>query len=84
MLVQFFGFRLDALQHVLRLLAAQHHDDAFHGVIGLVESEFAQPRRVADGHFANVAHAHRHAILRADDHVADVLPRLESGPSPRT
>ncbi len=77
MLVQFFGLGFDALQHVLRLLAAQHHDDAFDGVVILVESELAQARRVADGDFADVAYAHRHAILRADDHAADVLHVLD-------
>ena len=70
--IELLGLRFDALQHVLRLLAAPHHDDALDGVIGLVESEFAQARGVADGHFADVADAHRHAILRADDDVADV------------
>ena len=34
-------FCFDALQHVLRLLAAPHHDDALDGVIGFVEAEFA-------------------------------------------
>ena len=72
MLVQLLGFCFDALQHVLRLLAAEHHDHAFDGVIGLVESEFTQPRRVADGHFAHIPHPHRHAVLRADHHVADI------------
>src|SRR6202042_2368487 len=37
------------------------------------ESELAQARRVADGDFADVANAHRNAILRADDHAANVL-----------
>ena len=57
-------FLLHAFQHVLGLLAAQHQDDALDGVVSLVESEFAQPRRMPDGHVADVAHTHRHAILR--------------------
>src|SRR5271170_5723796 len=76
-LVQLFRFRLDSFQYILGLLAAQHHDDAFDGVVILVESELTQARRVADGDFTHIAHAHRHAILRADDHAADVLHVLD-------
>src|SRR5579863_4335733 len=72
-LVELSGFRLHSLQHVLRLLATAHHDDAFDGIVGLVESEFAQPRSMPDGHRANVADSDRHTALRPDDHVADVL-----------
>jgi hypothetical protein len=32
-LVQLLRFGFHALQHILRLLAAPHHDDAFHRVI---------------------------------------------------
>ena len=70
--VQLLGLRFDALQHILRLLAAPHHDDAFDGVIRLVEAEFAQARSVPDGHVADIADAHRHSVLRAHDDVADV------------
>ena len=70
--VQLFGFCFDALEHVLRLLAGEHQDDAFDGVIRLVEAEFAEARRAADGDVADIAHTHRHAVLRADNYVADV------------
>ena len=70
--IELLGLRFHALQHILRLLAAAHHDDAFNGVVGLVEAELAEARSVADGHIADVANAHRHAVLRADDDVADV------------
>ena len=79
MLIQLLGFFFDALEHVLRLLATSHHDDAFDGIILLVEAEFAQPRGAADGDVTDVADAHRHAILRANDHVADV-PRVAHQP----
>ena len=66
------GFLFDALQHVLCLLAASHHDDALDGVIRFIEAEFAQARSVPDGHVADVADTDRHPVLRADDDVADV------------
>jgi hypothetical protein len=71
-IVKFFCFLLHAFEHVLRLIAAQHQDDAFDGVIRLVEPEFPKPRSAADGDFADVFHPHRHAVLRSDDDVSDV------------
>ncbi len=70
--IELLGFLFDAFQDVLRLLAASHHDDAFDGIICFVEAEFAQARRVADRHVADIADTHRHAVLRTDDDVADV------------
>ena len=52
--VEFLSFGLDAFQHVLRLLAAPHHDDAFHGIIGFIEAEFTQAGSVANDNFADV------------------------------
>src|ERR1700733_507448 len=72
MLVQFFGFFFHAFQDVLRLVAAEHHDDAFDRVIVLVESELPESRRVADHNVAHISNVHRHAILRADNHSADI------------
>ncbi len=73
LVVELASFGLHALQHVLRLLAAAHHNDAFDSVVGLVESEFAQPRSVPDGHIADVADADRHPVLRPHDDVPDVF-----------
>ena len=42
--VEFLGLGFHALQNVLRLLAAQHEDDAFDRVIILLEAELAQSR----------------------------------------
>ena len=42
--VQLPRLRLDALQHRLRLLAGAHQDDAFHGVVLVVEPELAEAR----------------------------------------
>ena len=77
------GLLFHSLQHVLRLLAAEHQNDAFHRVIRLIETEFAQSRRVTDRHVPDIADAHRHAIVVADDDVANILG-LDHQPSPRT
>ena len=71
--VEFFGFRLNAFEHVLRLLAAQHQDDAFHGIIVFLKAELPQARRMPNGDFADVAHADGHAFVGADDDVANVI-----------
>ena len=72
MLIQLLCFRFHALEHILRLLAAPHHDDAFHCVIGLVEAELAQPRRIPDLHLPNVPDARGHAVLRAHYDIRNV------------
>ena len=66
-------FFFDALEDVLRLLAGEHEDDAFDPVVIVLETEFAQARRVADGDLADVADAHRHAVVVSHDDVADVF-----------
>ena len=71
--VQFLGLGLDALQNVLRLLAAQHENDAFDRVVIFLEAEFTQTRRVADRHIADVADPNRNAVVAADHDVADVV-----------
>src|SRR6202011_891324 len=71
-LVAFFGCCLYTLEHGLRLFAAAHEDHAFDGVIGFVETEFAEARCMADGDLANIAHPHGHAILIANDDASDV------------
>jgi len=73
LLVELRCFRFHALQHILRLFAAAHHDDAFDSIVSLVESKFAEPRSVPDRDAADVVHPHRYAVLRADDDVADIL-----------
>ena len=72
MFVQFLGFFFHTLQNVLGLLAAEHHDDAFDRVIVLVKSELAQAWSVADHNVAHISNVHRDAVLRTDDHFADV------------
>src|SRR3954454_7112505 len=37
--IQFFGLRLDVLQNILRLLAAEHENDAFNRIITFLEAE---------------------------------------------
>ncbi len=72
MFVQFLGLFFHTLQNILCLLAAEHHDDAFDRVIVLVKSELAQAWRVANHNVAHIANVHRHAILRTDNHTADI------------
>ena len=71
--VQFFRLGLDAFQDILRLLASQHQNDAFHGVIVVLEAELAQARSMADGDFADVPHPHRNPFVGADDDVGNVI-----------
>ena len=67
------GFFLHALEHVLRLLAAEHEDHAFDRIVIFLEAELSKARRVSDGHFADVANAHGNAVVVTDDDVSDVL-----------
>ena len=73
--VELLGLRLDALQHVLRLLAGAKHDDAFDGVVLLADAELAEPRRDAERDLADVLDQRRNAVVDGDDDVADVVER---------
>ena len=72
-MVQFFGLGFDCLENVLRLLSAQHEDDAFDGVVIFLEAELAEAGRVADGDVADIADADGHALVGADYDVSDVV-----------
>src|SRR5271154_4535080 len=72
MFVQFFGFLFHAFQNVLRLLAAEHQDDAFDNIVILVESELAEAWSVANHNVAYIANVYWHAILRTDNYAAYV------------
>src|SRR5581483_6344452 len=72
LLVELVGLLLNALKHVLGLLAAAHHDNAFNRIVRLVETEFTETRRIPDRHLSDIAYASRHAILRAHYYVADI------------
>ena len=60
-----------------RVAAVAHEHDALHDVGLEVLADDAEPRRVADEHARDVAHAHRHALGLGDDDVADVAQRLD-------
>ena len=75
--VELLGLGLDALQHVLRLLAGAKHDDAFDGVVLLADPELAEPRRDAERHLADVLDQGRDAVVHGDDDVADIVERRE-------
>src|SRR6266851_2623595 len=76
-LVNFFRFSLNALEDVLRLLAAAHQNDAFDGVVivfGLVlETENTETGSVADFHVADIADADRSAVITGDHDFANVV-----------
>ncbi len=71
--IQIVGLGFHSFEDVLRLLSAQHENDAFHGIIILLKAEFAQPWRVPDGDIPNIAHADRHALVGADNDVSNVV-----------
>ena len=75
-IVQLLGHLLDLLQHHLGLLAHAHQDDAFDRIVLVHESELAQPRRVPDLDFADVADVSRDAVVGRDHNVRDVFRRL--------
>ncbi len=72
-LVQFLGLGFHPFQDVLRLLAAQHEDDAFDGIVIFLEAEFAETRGVPDGDISDVAHSDGYALVGADHDVANVV-----------
>ena len=71
--VEFFGLCFHALEHVLRLLTAQHENDALNRIVILLESEFAEARRMPDGYVANIPDTDGHALIGAHHHVSDVF-----------
>ncbi len=70
--IQLLGLGFDALEYVLRLLAAQHEDDPLNRVVILLIAEFAEPRSMADHDIANVLDADGNAVVAANDDVADI------------
>src|SRR5215469_3485702 len=71
--VQLIGLRLDSFKNVLRLLAAQHENDAFDSVIVVLIAELAEARGVADLHRTDISYADGHAIIATDNNVANVV-----------
>src|SRR5580692_12282390 len=71
--VQFLGLCFDSLQDILRLLAAQHENDALDGIVIFLEAEFAETWRVPDGYISYVAHADGHAFVGANHNVSNVI-----------
>ena len=64
-------------QHLGGIGVALEQHDAFHHVGLVVVLHHAQALHVADFHLGNVTHAHRHAVVGVDHHVADVFHRLQ-------
>ena len=72
-MVQFLGFCFHSFKDILGLLSAQHENDAFHGVVILLKTEFTQARSVSDGHVSHVPDSDGHAFVGADHDVSNVL-----------
>ncbi len=68
----------DPLQHVLGLFAGAHQHHAFHGVVAIHVAEFAEARRDADLHAADVLHQYRRAVADREHGVADVIQRFDA------
>src|SRR5579872_7224390 len=71
--VEFLGLGLDTLENILRLLAAQHEDDAFDGIVIFLIAEFAEPGSVTNHHVADIAHANGDTFVRADDDISNIV-----------
>jgi len=71
--VDLLGLCFHSFEDVLRLLTGEHEDDAFDPVVIVLEAELSEAGSVADGDLADVADAHRHAIVIPHDNVADVF-----------
>ena len=71
-LVQISRHRLDAGEHRLGGVAGAQEDHAFDGIVVLHVAELAQPRRMANGHLAEVLDPDRNTLVIRDDNFADI------------
>ena len=68
---------LDALDHLLGVLALQHDDHAGHGLALAVAGHGALARLGADDHVGHVAQVDRRAVVGLQDHPLDVRDVLQ-------
>src|ERR1017187_5333749 len=71
--VQFLRFRFNSLENVLRLLPTQHENDALNGIVILLETKLAQPRRVPDRHISHIPYSDGHTLVGAHHDVSNVI-----------
>ena len=71
--VQFVRLCLNSFEDVLRLLPAQHENDAFNRIVIFLEAEFAEARSMTDGHISDITHPDGHALVGAHYDVANVI-----------
>ena len=64
---------VNAANRLHRIAAVAHEHDALHDVGLVVLADDAQARRRAHADAGHVAHAHRHALGRADGNITNVL-----------
>ena len=68
-----FHPRLDLRQHLGRIFALAHHDDARDHIILVVLPDNALARNRADTHLRNIAHQHRRAVAFGHHDHADIV-----------
>src|SRR5271157_1937448 len=71
--VQFLRLCFNSLQNVLRLLPAQHENDALDDIVIFLEAEFAQAWRVPDGDISYITYSNGHALIGANHDVSYVI-----------
>jgi len=72
---------LHRLEYRLRLFSSAHQDDAFDGVVFVVEAELPKTRRTPDYDFSDILDQHRRPIVHSEHYVADVLWSRETSQS---
>src|SRR5271170_902626 len=73
LVVQLLCLRFDSFEDGLSLLPAQHEDDALNRIVVFLEAELAQARCMPDRYISYFTHSDRHAFVRANYDVANVI-----------
>ncbi len=76
--VQLVGLRLHGLENRLRLLAGAHQDDAFYGVVIVVESELPETRRTPDYDVSDILDQHWSSVVDSQHDLADVVESFQT------
>src|ERR1035441_3508763 len=71
--VQLLRLCFHIFQDVLRLLPAQHENNALDRIIIFLKAELTEPWRMSDGDIPNIAHADRYAFVGPDNDVPDII-----------
>src|SRR5580704_12675701 len=71
--VQFLSFCFDSFEDALRLLSAQHEDDAINRIVIFLKAEFAQARSMPGRYISDIVDSDWHAFVGANYDVANVI-----------